>query len=115
MADTVPATGPDAPEAGETRRDFLYLVTGTVGLVGTVAAVWPLVDSMNPSAAVLALASIEVDLSAIEVGQSITVSWRGQPVFIRRRTAEEIRAAAEVKLSDLKDPQADNERVQKPE
>ena len=115
MADTVPATGPDAPEEGGTRRDFLYLVTGAVGLVGTVAAVWPLIDSMNPSAAVLALASIEVDLSAIEVGQSITVSWRGQPVFIRRRTADEIKTAKEVVLSDLPDPQADSERVQDPE
>ena len=115
MADTVQATGPGAPDEGGTRRDFLYLGTAAVGILGTVAAVWPLVHSMNPSASVLALASIEVDLSAIEVGQSITVSWRGKPVFIRRRTAEEISDAAAVKMSDLPDPQADDERVQKPE
>ena len=108
MADTVQATGPDAPDEGGTRRDFLYLSTAAVGLVGTAAAVWPLVHSMNPSASVLALATIEV-------GQSITVSWRGKPVFIRRRTAEEISVAAAVELSDLPDPQADSERVQKPE
>lgn len=112
MADTVQASGRDE---GETRRDFLYLGAAAMGVVGTVAAVWPLVHSMNPSADVLALASIEVDLSAIEVGQSITVSWRGKPVFVRRRTAEEIAAARAVQESDLPDPQADGARVQKPE
>ena len=98
---------------GEMRRDFLYLATGAVTAVGALAAVWPLIDQMNPSRDVLALASTEVDLSAIEEGQSITVVWRGKPVFIRYRTAEEIAGARAVDMADLKDPQADEDRVVK--
>jgi ubiquinol-cytochrome c reductase iron-sulfur subunit len=105
------AHGPD----GETRRDFLYLATGAVTAVGTVAAVWPLVHQMNPARDVLAMASTEVDLSAIEIGQSIKVMWRGKPVFVRHRTAEEIAEAEAVPLADLRDPQTDAERVQKAE
>lgn len=100
---------------GETRRDFLYLVAGAMGAVGTGVIAWPLVNSMNPSADVLALASIEVDLSAIEVGQSITVKWRGKPVFIRHRTEKEIAEANDVDVDDLIDKQADEDRVEKPE
>ena len=74
----------DAPQT--TRRDFLYVATGAVGAVGVAAAVWPLINSMNPDASVLALASIEVDISPIEVGQSVTIKWRGLPVFVRHRT-----------------------------
>ncbi|MEE3099288.1 MAG: ubiquinol-cytochrome c reductase iron-sulfur subunit, partial [Pseudomonadota bacterium] len=72
-------------DAEPTRRDFLYVATAAAGAVGAGAAVWPLVDQMNPSADVLALASIEVDVSAVEVGTQLTVKWRGKPVFIRRR------------------------------
>jgi len=97
------------------RRDFLYVATGTAAAVGTALAVWPLIDQMNPAEDVLALASTEVDLSPIEVGQSITVVWRGRPVFVRRRTAGEISAAAEAVVSDLPDPQTDGDRVQKAE
>lgn len=100
---------------GETRRDFLYLVAGAMGAVGTGAIAWPLVNSMNPSADVLALASTEVDLSPIEVGQSITVVWRDKPVFIRHRTQEEIDEANAVALDELPDPQTDADRVVKPE
>ncbi len=100
---------------GETRRDFLYLVAGAMGAVGTGAIAWPLVNSMNPSADVLALASIEVDISAIEEGQSITVTWRGKPVFIRHRTEKEIAEANDVDLEDLVDKQADEDRVEKSE
>ena len=99
----------------ETRRDFLYLVATAMGVVGTGAFVWPLVDSMNPSADVLALASTEVDLSPIEVGQSLTVKWRGKPVFIRHRTEEEIAAAADVSLAELPHQETDADRVVKPE
>ncbi len=63
----------------ETRRDFLYLVTAAAVVVGTGSAVWPLIDSMNPSADVLALATVEVDLEPVQVGQRITVMWRGSP------------------------------------
>lgn len=98
-----------------TRRDFLYLTTASVGAVGAASALWPMIDSMNPAADTLALASIEVDLSPIAVGQAITVTWRGKPVFVRRRTPEEIAAARSVKIGDLPDPQPDDKRVQKPE
>jgi ubiquinol-cytochrome c reductase iron-sulfur subunit len=70
---------------------------------------------MNPSADVLALASIDVNLSPVAVGQAITVSWRGKPVFIRHRTSEEIQAARSVNLAALPDPQPDSARVIKPE
>lgn len=93
------------------RRDFLYFATGAVGAVGAAAVAWPLVDQMNPDASTLALASIELDLSSIEVGQSVTVKWRGKPVFVRRRTESEIEEAKAVPLEDLKDPQSDAERV----
>lgn len=102
-------------EDGETRRDFLYLVTGAATAVGAGSVVWPLVETMNPSADVLALASTEVDLGAVEEGMSITVKWRGKPVFIRHRTADEIQKANAVELGELRDPQSDAERVEKPE
>ena len=110
-----PTVAAGAPHEGETRRDFLLIATSVVGAVGTALAVWPLIDQMNPAADVLALSSTEVDLSPIEVGQSITVVWRGKPVFIRRRPAKEIARAKADDTSDLPDPQADADRVQKPE
>ena len=112
MADSA---NPGSSGDGAARRDFLYLLTGAVGVVGTGIAVWPLIHSMNPSAEVLALSTTEVDLSPIEVGMSITIIWRGEPVFIRRRPADEIETARAVALDDLPDPQTDEERVQKPE
>ena len=113
MSDTASAP----PQGGDdkTRRDFLLIATSTVGVIGTGLALWPFVDSMNPAKDVLALASTEVDLSAIEEGQSITVVWRGKPVFVRKRTADEIAKAASDDKADLPDPQTDAERVQKPE
>ncbi len=81
--------------------------------VGACAAAWPFIDSMNPAADVLALSSIEVDLTPIQPGQTIKVKWRGVPVFIRHRTPEDIEVARAVPMSDLKDPQKDEERVQK--
>lgn len=96
-----------------TRRDFLVLTASALGAVGAGAVAWPFVHSMNPSADVLALASTEVDLSHIQPGQSITVMWRGKPVFVRRRTPEEISTAKSCDLADLKDPQSDEERVKK--
>ena len=104
----------DTDEKPESRRDFLYLTTGGVAAVGGALALWPFIYSMNPSADVLALASTEVDLSPVEVGQSITVMWRGKPVFIRRRTEDEIKVASETP-SDLPDPQKDSDRVVNPE
>ncbi len=98
-----------------TRRDFLYIATGAVGAVGAGALAWPFIHQMNPDASVKALASIEVDLSGVSEGAALTVTWRGKPVFIRHRTAQEISAAGEVNIEELRDPQADKDRVQKPE
>jgi ubiquinol-cytochrome c reductase iron-sulfur subunit len=98
---------------GATRRDFLFIAAGATGAVGAAATVWPFINNMNPAADVLALASIEVSLNGIEVGQAIKVSWRGKPVFIRRRTPEEIKAARDVDINTLPDPEADTKRVQK--
>ncbi|MEX0694861.1 MAG: ubiquinol-cytochrome c reductase iron-sulfur subunit [Rhodospirillales bacterium] len=99
----------------QTRRDFLIWSTAAVGAAGTALAVWPFIDQMNPAADTLALASTEVDISQIAVGQSITVIWRGKPVFIRHRTADEIKAAEAVDLGALPDPESDATRVKKPE
>ena len=93
------------------RRDFLFVAAGGFGAVTAGMAAWPLIDNLNPSADVLALSSIEVDLSAIAIGQSIVVKWRGKPVFIRRRTPEEIEEAMAVPVAELRDPQPDAERV----
>ncbi|MBD3664982.1 ubiquinol-cytochrome c reductase iron-sulfur subunit [Sulfitobacter aestuariivivens] len=90
------------------RRDFLYYATAGAGVVATGAAVWPLVNQMNPSADVLALSSIRVDVSGVEPGTQLTVKWLGKPVFIRRRTQEEIDAARAVELSELPDPGSEN-------
>lgn len=99
----------------ESRRDFLFLAAGAFAAVGGAAAIWPFVDSMNPSADVLALSTTEVDVSAIEVGQRVTVKWRGKPVFIDRRTPNQIEEARNVDISELRDPQTDEERVKKAE
>ena len=104
---------PAAPE--ETRREFLYLVTTAVGAMGAAIVAWPLIDSLNPSADVEALSSVDIDLSAVAVGQRITVKWRGNPVFIDHRTPEEISKAKDVNVSELRDPQPDEARVKKPE
>jgi ubiquinol-cytochrome c reductase iron-sulfur subunit len=102
---------PQAPN----RRDFLFLATGAVGAVGVGALAWPFIDQMNPDASTLAMASIEVDIGAIQEGQIVTVKWRGGPVFIRHRTKKEIDDAQGVPVSELRDPQTDAQRVQKPE
>jgi len=98
-------------EHQQTRRDFLYVATGAVGAVGVAAAAWPLINQLNPDASTLALATIEFSLDGIEEGQSVTILWRGLPVFVRHRTPEEIEAARSVSLAELKDPQTDEERT----
>jgi ubiquinol-cytochrome c reductase iron-sulfur subunit len=103
------------PEPDEARRDFLILLTSAVGVIGTAVAIWPLIDSMNPSADVLALSSIEADLGPVEVGQRITVKWRGSPVFIDHRTVEQIAQARADDTAELIDPEPDGERVQRDE
>ena len=102
-------------EHGESRRDFLMLSATAFTTVGLAAAVWPFISAWNPSQDVLALSSTEVDLSDIEVGQRITVKWRGSPVFIDHRTEGQIADAAATPLDDLPDPEPDSARVQRPE
>jgi ubiquinol-cytochrome c reductase iron-sulfur subunit len=126
MADTLaqPHTAPQIPEhgpaqdpegGGGTRRDFLTLTTAAFTVVGVGALAVPFISSMNPSRDVLALATTEVDLSPIQVGSAVTIMWRGKPVFVRHRTAEEIQAARTVPLSQLPDPAPDQSRVKKDE
>ena len=93
------------------RRDFLYIATGTAGAVGAAGVAWPFIDQMRPDASTLALATIDVDVSGVEPGMSITVKWRGTPVFIRNRTPEEVEAAKAVAIEDLKDPVARNANI----
>ncbi|MBU1175010.1 MAG: ubiquinol-cytochrome c reductase iron-sulfur subunit [Alphaproteobacteria bacterium] len=100
-----------AAKSDATRRDFLYIATGAVGAVAAASAVWPLIDQMNPDASTLALASIEFDLSPIEVGQMVTIKWRGLPVFVRNRTEAEVESAKTVPLDELRDPETDEART----
>lgn len=94
--------------ADPTRRDFLFIATGAMTAVGGVLTLWPLINQINPSADVLALASIEIDLAPIQPGQSVTFTWRSHPLFVRRRTPAEIEAARSVAVDDLLDPVARN-------
>ena len=104
-----------ADKDGETRRDFLYLTAAAFGAVGAGSVAWPFINQMNPAADTLAMSTTEVNLAPIEVGQAITVMWRGKPVFIRHRTPQEIEEAESVDVSTLRDKQTDDERVQKKE
>jgi ubiquinol-cytochrome c reductase iron-sulfur subunit len=104
---SIPAGGHDEPS----RRDFLMVATGALGSVGAIAVAWPFINNLNPAADTLALASVEVNVQPIQVGQAVTVKWRGRPLFIRHRTEEEIKTAEAVPLSELRDPQTDNSRV----
>jgi len=94
-----------------TKRDFLKLLTGSAAAIGAASLVWPFIDSMEPARDVLALSSIDVDLTPVVEGQAITVVWRGKPTFVRHRTAQEIKEAQDTPMSALKDPQADSARV----
>jgi ubiquinol-cytochrome c reductase iron-sulfur subunit len=106
----------NAHAAEPTRRDFIYIATGAVGAVGVAGAIWPFIDQMQPDKRTIAAGvPVEVDLTPITEGQSIKVFWRGKPVFVRHRTKKEIDDAQNVKLDDLKDPQADSDRVKKDE
>ena len=98
-------------ENDDSKRDFLLVSTYALAGVGAASFVWPLIDQMNPAADTLALASTEIDLSSLEEGQSITVKWRGKPVFVRHITPDEIKQAKEVLIDDMRDPQADADRV----
>ena len=103
-------------DVAEERRNFLYIATGAAGVIAAGAAVWPLINQMNPSKDVLALSSIEVNLTNTPEGQSAVFLWRGNPIFVRHRTASEIaEAQAADNADDLIDPEVDADRVQRPE
>ena len=114
MANAEHAEGahPPADNQGGTRRDFLYIATGAVGGVGIALTLWPFISQMNPDASVLALASIDVDVEPIAEGQSITVSWRGNPEFIRHMTPAEIEEARATPVEELPDPLARNANIE---
>ncbi len=109
MAESVVTENGEGGDA--TRRDFIHIAAGAaaVGAVGMMA--WPLINSMNPAADTLALASIEFDMTKVQEGQQVVIKWQGKPVFVRYRTAREIQEAAATPLSALPDPQTDAERV----
>jgi ubiquinol-cytochrome c reductase iron-sulfur subunit len=116
MADPLAAASTNHAHGGPhgsdvTKRDLLQLITVAGAAIGAGAIAWPLIDSMNPSKDVLALSSVEVDLAPVVEGQGITVVWQGKPIFVRHRTAAEIKSAEDVKLSDLIEPQSDQARV----
>jgi ubiquinol-cytochrome c reductase iron-sulfur subunit len=98
----------DATAPEPTRRDFIYIATGAAGAVGVGLAAWPLIDQMNPTGSVLAMSSIEVDLSPIQPGQQVVLTWRSHPLFVRRRTPREIAESRAVPVSALLDPLARN-------
>lgn len=98
-------------QAGSNRREFLNYSAAALGAVGAAAVAVPLIDTMNPAADTLALSTTEVDVSALKEGEAMTAMWRGKPVFIRRRTAEQMQEVRTVAMADLKDPQTDEERV----
>ncbi len=100
----------DHPDSGS-KRDFLKLLAGSGAVIGLGAIAWPLIDSMNPSRDVLALSSVEVDLTPISEGMGITAVWRGKPIFVRHRTAAEIKSAQDVPLNQLIEPVPDSQRV----
>jgi ubiquinol-cytochrome c reductase iron-sulfur subunit len=101
----------DAAHDTVNRRDFLMIATGAVAGVGAALTAWPFINQMNPDAAVLAMASIEVDLASIAEGQEVILKWRGNPVFVRHRNKAEIDAAKAVPLTDLKDPNSRNDNL----
>jgi len=114
MSKALQGGGQPVEEQGGTRRDFLYLTAGAMGAIGTAAVVWPFIDSLNPAQDAVALASVEVDLSPVEVNQAITVMWRGKPIFIRHRDRAEIEAAEAADNDSMPDPEPDRQRIVQP-
>ena len=115
MNDTISAA--DVREAittvgneGVHKRDFLKLLTGFGTAIGVAAIAWPFIDSMDPAQDVLALSSVEVDISPVEAGSGITVVWRGKPIFVRHRTPDEIKQDEAVPMSQLIEPATDASR-----
>ncbi|MBB5746500.1 ubiquinol-cytochrome c reductase iron-sulfur subunit [Brevundimonas variabilis] len=103
---------PGGPEGEATRRDFIHIAASAAAVGAGVMVAWPLINSMNPAADTLALATIDFDVSKVMEGQQVVITWQGKPVFVRHRTAAEIqRVIADNNASDLKEPQTDQERT----
>jgi len=109
------SVAPKAAPKKETRRDFMQMTAAFFGAFGGAVAAWPLINSLNPAKDTLALATVEVNVSDIPVGQSKTIMWRGKPVFIKHRTSDEIAAAEAVDVASLTDKESDEQRVKRPE
>lgn len=109
MAESTAAASDGHDDAS--RRDFIFIAAASVGAVGAASAIWPLIAQMNPAADTRALATTEVDLSAVTEGQQIVTTWQGRPVFVRHRTATEISAAQRDDFAVLKDQQTDADRI----
>jgi len=99
-----------AEKDAQSRREFLAYTAGAMGAVGAASVAWPMINSMNPAADTLAMSTTEVDVTNMKVGDSMTVMWRGKPVFIRRRTQQEIDEANAVNIAELRDPETDAAR-----
>jgi ubiquinol-cytochrome c reductase iron-sulfur subunit len=111
MADSSAASVTHHAQGDVTKRDMLQLIAGFGTAIGVGAIAWPLIDSMNPSKDVLALSSVDVELAPVVEGQGITIVWQGKPIFVRHRTATEIKEAQDVPLGQLIEPQTDAARV----
>ena len=109
MAESVVTENGEGGEAS--RRDFIHIAAGAAAVGTGAMLVWPLINSMNPAADTLALASIEFDMSKVQEGQQVVIKWQGKPVFVRYRTAKEVQEAVAAPMSALKDPQADADRI----
>ncbi len=107
----IPATHADKELEDGSKRDFIFLATGTTAAAGAAALAWPLVAQMGKAADTLAAGSIEIDISKVAEGQQLKVLWRGKPVFVRHRTKAEITKAVETDVTDCPDPQTDDERL----
>jgi ubiquinol-cytochrome c reductase iron-sulfur subunit len=108
VADT--AVGTSDPHADPNRRDFIHIAASAAALGAVGGLAWPLIDQMNPAGDTLALASIEFDLSKVELGQQVVVKWRGKPLFVRHRTPEQIAAAIKDDNASMRDQQTDEVR-----
>ena len=112
MADSSAAAATHHAASGDvTKRDLLQLLATAGAVIGAGAFAWPLIDSMMPSKDVLALSSVDVDLAPVIEGQGITIVWQGKPIFVRHRTAAEIKEARDVKPNELIEPQTDAART----
>ncbi|PZO04442.1 MAG: ubiquinol-cytochrome c reductase iron-sulfur subunit [Alphaproteobacteria bacterium] len=102
---------PGGPEGEATRRDFIHIAASAAAVGAGVMVAWPLINSMNPAADTLALATIDFDVTKVMEGQQVVITWQGKPVFVRHRTAAEVQRAIADNTASLKDPATDQDRT----